>query len=79
MFVMAKNIGYTLRAIRPSDGEGFMTAALMTCMVTDKIISSSGGGQNAICPEVFDLLENDEEVRDLIRRRVAAMTANDSD
>jgi len=39
-------------------------------MVTGKMLSSSGGGSYAISPEVFDILQNDEEVRALIKRKV---------
>lgn len=75
MFVMAKKIGYTLNPIRPSDG-GFMTAALMTCMVTGKMLSSSGGGTYAIAPEVFDLLRDDAEVQELIKRKIDLLDAH---
>ena len=66
---MGKKIGYMLSSIRLTDG-GLATAALMNCMVTGKMLSSSGGGSYAISPEVFDILQNDEEVRALIKRKV---------
>lgn len=71
---MAKAIGYQLSAIQPAGGFG--TACILDCMVTGKIISSSGGGCNAISPEVFDLLRGDEEVRALIKRKVELLDSH---
>lgn len=67
------NIGYTLNPIRNSSDGGMVTAAIMTCMVTGKMLSSSGGGAYAICPEVFELLDHDEDVREMIKRKVSEM------
>ena len=64
-------LGYTLTPVK-SGGNGFGTAALMSCMVTGKTIKSSGGGNRAISMEVIQLLEEDNEIRQLIASKLGA-------
>lgn len=74
---MVKTVGYQLSAIRPSGGFG--TACMLNCMVTGRNLSNSGGGCNTISPEVFEVLRNDAEVQELIKRKIAAMDDDLSD
>ena len=71
---MRKIIGYKLSPVEPSSGFG--TAALLTCSVTGKMLSSSGGGSLAISPEVKQAITEDEEVQELIRRKIALLESN---
>jgi len=65
-----KIIGYSLSPIVPAMGQ-MMTAAVRTCFVSGRVISSMGGGSAALHPDVVDILQNDEEVRELIQRKMA--------
>ena len=66
-----KLIGYSLHPISKKAAGGFATACLLTDMVTGKTLSTSGGGAYAISPEVFELLDRDEDVRALILSKLA--------
>lgn len=72
---MAKVVGYTLNEIQPPSG-GFVTACILDCMVTGKMLSSSGGGCDAISPEVFEVLREDPEVQALIKRKIELLDAH---
>lgn len=71
---MRKIIGYKLSPVEPSSG--FATAALLTCAVTGKTLSSSGGGGLAISPEVKTVITEDPEVQELIRQKIALLDSN---
>lgn len=58
-------IGYALVPVYRADPGTIQTAALMECMVTGKMLDSSGGGMRVISPEVYAFL-NSEIGRKLI-------------
>lgn len=58
-------IGYSLVPVYRAEPGTIQTAALMECMVTGKILDSSGGGMRVISPEVYAFL-NSETGRRLI-------------
>jgi hypothetical protein len=60
-----KPIGYQLVPVYPAEPGTIQTAALMECMVTGKMLDSSGGGMRVISPEVYAFL-NSETGRKLI-------------
>jgi len=68
---MAKKIiAYGLRPIFPAEPGQIMTAAVMTCFVSQRMLSGMGGGSAALHPDVVDILTDDEEVRQLIRDKM---------
>ena len=69
---MAKTLGYTLSRITDEAVDGFMTAALLQDMVTGEVISSMGGGGLALSKATVQLLQNDQEVRDLIKSKLSS-------
>lgn len=69
---MAK--GYTLQKMKPSPAGSIMTACIMSDFVTGEIISSMGGGSLAISEETFKILSEDDEVRQLIKQKVDALS-----
>lgn len=64
-------VAYRVEAIPHSTG-GISTACVMSCEVTGKMLSGSGGGGRFISPEVMDLLLNDEATREFIKNRLDA-------
>lgn len=69
---MVKAIAYRLEPVQPSMG-GMATACMMYCGVTGLALSGSGGGGNYISPEVWEVLQGDGEVRELIRQKVQGL------
>lgn len=58
-------IGYAIQPVYEAEPGTMQTAALMECMVTGKMLDSSGGGMRVISPEVYAFL-NSETGRKLI-------------
>jgi hypothetical protein len=71
-----KPYAYRLERIVPKDGFFMATAALMTCAVTGKVLSTSGGGGEYISPEVRQVILKDQEVQELIKRKIAELDAH---
>lgn len=73
--MLDKIIGYRIVPIKAGENAGMvMTAALNTCFVTGKLISSMGGGMSLnVAPEVVEVLKNDEAVQEFIRERIALL------
>jgi len=67
---MDKPYAYRLEAIHPRTDGGFATACVMSCMVSGKMLSGSGGGGSYISPEVYEILLRDKEVQALIRQKL---------
>ncbi len=55
-----KIIAYRLVPVfKPAPG-GFATTAMMTCMATEKTVSTSGGGGEIISTEFYDRIKEGE-------------------
>lgn len=72
-----KTLGYKLVPIKEERSGMVMTAALNTCFITGKVITSMGGGCGAsMVPEAYRVLVDDEEVQALIRQKIALLSSN---
>lgn len=75
---MAKTLGYTLSRITDDPTGGFITAALLQDMITGEVISSMGGGSLALSKATVKVLQEDQEVRELIKRKLASIKEQSS-
>lgn len=63
-------IGYRISPVYKSSG-GIGTAAMMTSMISGKIISNTGGGGDFLTPEEFKAIKTNGQIKDMIREEAS--------